>query len=533
MSMEETDILVIGSGVAGSLVAWRLAGQGRKVTILEAGPRLDRSDLVERYRQLVDKDDYMAPYPGEPHAPEAGDGSDYIVENGPDRYGTQYIRGVGGTTWHWAAASWRLLPVDFRLKSAHGVGRDWPIGYEDIEPWYQRAELAMGVAGPDPKAEDLGSPRSAPYPQQALPLSYMDRQFAERLNGNGFQVVTEPVARNYDIYDDRPPCCGNNNCMPICPIGAQYAAEVHVAKAEEAGARLIENAVAHEVLVDAGSRRVTGVRYKTPDGQSHAIAAKTVVLAANGIETPKLMLLSSSERLPGGLANSSGMVGRNLMDHPAIAVSFLWDRPVFPGRGPQEMTSVVNFRDGGFRATQAAKKLHLGNVADYRGVTEALLAAGRRGPELDRGIRDRVARKVAISSFHEQLPDPANRIRPSTGHRDAIGIPRPEVSYSIGSYVRDSAAHTRQAYDRIAALLGGTEVTHGEGFTGSSHIMGTCIMGADAKDSVVDGEGRSHDHPNLYIAGSSVFSSAACVNPTLTIAALALRLADTIGRQAG
>lgn len=533
MADEDTDILVVGSGVAGSLIAWSLARSGRRVTILEAGPRLDRIDIVERYRDSVAKDDLMAPYPGTAFAPEAGGASDYIVEKGPDPYGTQYIRAVGGTTWHWAAATWRFLPVDFRLRSSHGVGRDWPISYAQLEPWYQRAEEALGVAGPDPAAEDLGSPRSAPYPMKALPLSYMDRQFQVALNGNGFRVVSEPVARNYEIYDDRPPCCGNNNCMPICPIGAQYSGDIHAAKAEAAGARLIENAVAHAVLCDDDGRRVTGVRYKTPDGESHDIGAGTVVLAANGIETPKLMLLSATERLPRGLANGSGMVGCNLMDHPATAVTFLWGRPVFPGRGPQEMTSVVNFRDGAFRARQAAKKLHLGNVADYRGVAERLIAAGATRPELDRRLRDRVARKVTISSFHEQLPDPANRIVPSAELKDAAGIPRPEIAYSIGEYVRDSARHTRETYTRIAALLGGTEVEHGDGFGGSSHIMGTCIMGGSAADSVVDGDCRSHDHPNLYIAGSAVFASAACVNPTLTIAALALRTADAIARRNG
>lgn len=368
---------------------------------------------------------------------------------------------------------------------------------------------------------------------KALPLSYMDRQFATVLNGNGFHVVTEPVARNYETYDGRPPCCGNNNCMPICPIGAQYSGDVHAAKAEAAGARLIDNALAVAVLCDPDGRRVTGVRYRTPDGGDHEIAARTVVLAANGIETPKLMLLSANEVLPRGLGNASDMVGRNLMDHPATSVSFLWDRPVFPGRGPQEMTSVVNFRDGPFRARYAAKKLHLGNVADYQGVTERLIADGVTGPELDRRIRDRVARKVSISCFHEQLPDPRNRIQPSRERRDAAGVPRPVIAYRIDSYVQDSARHTHEAYAAIARLLGGTEVAHRDGFSGSSHIMGTCIMGADPADSVVDGDCRSHDHPNLFIAGSSVFASAACVNPTLTIAALALRTADIIGREPG
>lgn len=526
--MSETDILVVGSGIAGSLVAWRLAGRGHKVTILEAGPRIDRFEAVERYRLAVDKSDFMAPYPGPAHAPEAAPGNGYVIEKGPHPYGTQYIRGVGGTTWHWAAASWRYLPVDFRLRSAYGVGRDWPIAYDDLEPYYQQAEEALGVAGPDPAVEDLGSPRSAAYPMPPMPLGYMDRQFAAALNADGFRVVTEPVARNVEDYDDRPACCGNNNCMPICPIGAQYSGDVHAAKAEDAGAELIVDAVAFAVETDAEGRRVTAVRYRRPDGSEERIAARVVVLAANGIETPKLMLISASETLPSGLANASDMVGRNLMDHPGTGVSFLWGRPVFPGRGPQEMTSVVNFRDGPFRRDHAAKKLHLGNVADYHGVAERLIAEGVSGPALDRAIRARVARRVSINCFHEQLPDPANRIVPSADARDAIGIPRPEVTYAIDDYVRRSAVETRKAYARIAGLLGGTEVAFDDTFAPNNHIMGTTIMGADPRDSVVDADCRCHDHPNLWIAGSAVFPSAGCVNSTLTLAALALRTADAI-----
>lgn len=530
MSNFDTDILIVGSGIAGSLIAWKLASQGRKVTILEAGPRIDRGETVERYRTSVNKGDFMAPYPGTAYAPNAKPDADYIIQKGSHPYGTQYIRGVGGTTWHWAAATWRFIPSDFRLKSTYGVGRDWPLSYDELETYYQAAEEALGVAGPDPKDEELGSPRSAPYPMKALPLSYMDQQFSKTLNGNGFDVVTEPVARNYETYDNRPACCGNNNCMPICPIGAQYSGDIHATKAEAAGAQLIVNAVVYHIDTDTEGKRITGVRYKRPDGSKHRVTAKTVVLAANGIETPKLMLLSTSDKLPNGIGNTNDMVGRNLMDHPGTGVTFLWNKPVFPGRGPQEMTSVVNFRDGAFRSKYAAKKLHLGNMADFEGITEHLIAAGETRPALDQKIREQVARKVTINCFHEQLPDPDNRIQPSATLKDAIGIPRPEITYSIGEYIRESAKHTHDEYTKIAKLLGGTEVAHDDNFSLNNHIMGTTIMGADPRDSVVDAQCRTHDHPNLYIAGSSVFASSGCVNSTLTLAALALRTADTIAR---
>ena len=159
------------------------------------------------------------------------------MQSGEHPYNVQYLRVVGGTTWHWAASTWRFLPSDFKLKSLYGVGRDWPIEYSDLEPWYQRAEEELGVWGPGD--EELGSPRSKPYPMAPLPLSYNEERVKSVLNANGYNVVTEPVARNSRAYDGRPTCCGNNNCMPICPIGAMYNGIFHVEKAEAAGAVIV------------------------------------------------------------------------------------------------------------------------------------------------------------------------------------------------------------------------------------------------------------------------------------------------------
>jgi choline dehydrogenase-like flavoprotein len=319
--------------------------------------------------------------------------------------------------------------------------------------------------------------------------------------------------------------------MPICPIAAMYNGIVHAEKAEQAGAKLIPQAVVYRVEAD-NNGRIAAVHYKDPNGNSTRVTGKLFVLAANGIETPKLMLMSTSDKFPRGIGNSSDQVGRNLMDHPGTAVTFLANEPLWPGRGPMEMTSIVNFRDGAFRSDYAAKKLHLSNGVSTLRVTTDLLKKGLTGAKLDRQIRDRAARTLNINSFHEHLPEPQNRVLPSADHKDALGIPQPEIYYSINDYVKKSAANTHQLYAQIASLFGGAEVSFDDSFSPNNHIMGTTIMGVDPADSVVDLDCRTHDHSNLFIASSAVMPTAASVNCTLTIAALSLKLADKLKHEA-
>ncbi|SAK83099.1 glucose-methanol-choline oxidoreductase [Caballeronia catudaia] len=519
------DVVVVGSGVAGSLVAYRLAKAGASVILLEAGPRLSRWQIVENFRRAADKRDLSAPYPLARHAPrpEPMNPGAYLIDRGDTPYRPQYLRLVGGTTWHWAGAAWRLLPADFRVKSLYGVGRDWPFSYDTLEPWYGQAETELGVAGPD---IDLGSPRSTPYPMDALPLSWMDRRVADVLGAQSYRVVPEPMARNSRPYDARPACCGNNSCMPICPIGALYCAASHAEKAERAGATLIAQAVAYRI--EANDRgEIAAIHFKDPNGLSTRVTGKRFVIAANGIETPKLLLMSASARYPKGIANGSDQVGRNLMDHPGTSVSFLANEALWPGRGPVEMSSIVDFRDGPFRAQQSAKKLHVSNAAPTLAVTWKLLGKGLSGGELDRQIREQCARRLTFGSFHEQLPSGANRVMLSA-QKDALGLPRPEIVYSIDDYVRKSAADTRAQFARIAGIFEGSEIEYDDTFDASSHMMGTAIMGRDPAASVVDADCRAHDHPNLFIAGSAVMPAGGSVNCTLTIAALSLRLAGAI-----
>jgi choline dehydrogenase-like flavoprotein len=526
----QADLVVIGSGVAGALAAHQLALAGKSVIMLEAGPRLSRAQIVERFRAQADKMDFMAPYPSTawaPH-PQYDPPNHYLVLKGEHRFNSQYIRAVGGTTWHWAGSAWRFLPNDFRMRSLYGVGRDWPLEYNDLENHYQRAEEALGVWGP---AEKLDSPRGAAYPMAPLPLSYNEASIKSVLNAHDprLRVVTEPAARNSLVYDGRPPCCGNNNCMPICPTGAMYNGIVHVEKAERAGARLIENAVVHRLEVGAG-KRIVAALYKDAQGVEHRVEGQYFILAANGIETPKIMLMSTTSDYPDGVGNSSGMVGRNLMDHPGTGVQFYADRQLWPGRGPQEMTSLIGFRDGAFRAREAGKKIHLSNLSRVDQETRKILDA-QALPDparLDAAIRNRSARFVQFDSFHEILPLPENRIVPSRTAIDAIGIARPEITYRIDDYVKRSAAHTREVYASAAKALGGTDIRYQDAFAPNNHITGTAIMGRDARDSVVDQDCRSFDHDNLFISGSAVMPTVGTVNVTLTIAALALRIADTL-----
>jgi len=528
------DIVVIGSGVAGALVASELAQAGASVLMLEAGPRLERWRIVENYRNLANKDDNQRPYPAStlaPH-PEYGPDNNYLVLKGPDAssYSSQYLRVVGGTTWHWAASAWRYLPNDFRMQSVYGVGRDWAIAYDDLEPYYYRAEVELGVSGPN-DGTDLGSPRKQAYPMDHLPLSYIDQRFSDVLNVNGYKLVSEPVARNSRPYDTRPTCCGNNNCMPICPIAAMYSGIVHVAKAERAGTQLIANAVVYRLEVDAHDKIVAAL-YFDANGNSQRVTGQYFVLAANALESVKILLMSSTDKWKNGLANSSDQVGRNLMDHPGTGVTFLANESLWPGRGPMEMTSIVDHRDGPFRRDWAAKKLHLNNQVQTRHATIKALAMGLTGPKLDQEIRYRSAHTVNINSFHDILPDPENRMRLSD-QKDALGLPRPEITYQIGDYTKRSAVHTRESYGQIAALFGGTEISFDDHFAPNNHLMGSVIMGRDPRDSVVDHECRTHDHDNLFLATSGVMASASSVNCTLTIAALSLHIADTLKHALG
>lgn len=529
----ETDVLIVGAGIAGSLVAAQLAAAGARVLVLESGPSQDRSEAVGNFRSALAKTPESA-YADVAYAPRPTviDLKGYYVQEGPDLFSSTYERRVGGTTWHWLGTCLRLIPSDFRLASAYGVGVDWPVSYAELEPWYGAAEQAIGVAGDD--AVDLGTPRSAPFPLPPIPPSYLDQRVSEAARQIGLAVVPTPAARNSMAFDGRPACCGNHMCIPVCPIQAKYDASVHVAKATAAGAQIMEQAIAHRV--EAGSDGlIRGIRFLRPDGSEERAVASVYVLAAHAIETAKLLLISRTAAFPNGVANTSDQVGRNLMDHPTQLSWALTNEPVYPYRGPLSTSGIEQLRDGDFRSSRGAYRIEIGNdgwswpVGDLTQIAADMITKeGLKGQALIQTLQDRSARHIRMASLVEQLPDPNNRITPAWDQLDALGIPRPRIHYQVDDYTRAGMADARQVHQQIYDALGATQVQFADDFFGAGHIMGTFRMGRNPRTSVVDRNLRSHDHANLFLLGSGVFPSVGCSNPTLTIAALALRAAATI-----
>lgn len=560
----EYDVVVIGSGVAGALIAWKLAEAKCKVLVLEAGEKhvekADRNLFVKAFTEANNK----GKTPSQPFvnannnkfafSPDTTDfkvkpePTPYYVQEGPKPFKSQYQRLVGGSTWSWRGNTPRYIPSDFRLKTLYPDlknARDWPISYDDLEPWYCDAEDALGVAGDDKEWNGIFSAyRSRKFPMPKIAQAYGDLQLKKRLKGlkiDGTEVkfFGNPQARNSKKYDGRPACEGNSNCIPICPIQAKYDATVHVKKAVKLGAQLIERAVVTELKLNQ-SNQIDEVIYKTwPDGQAGTAKGKIVVLATHAIETPKILLMSNSGQ---GIANSSGLVGCNLMDHPGGEGAAIMPFPVYPFNGPQSTSCIEGFRDHKFRGEFCAFRLTLGNDGWGRGKHpfDALKELTDRklfGAELQHELNHLVTRQFRIAYATEQLPDPANRVVLAT-ETDGSGIPRPKIFYNVDDYVFNGMNYAQKIVKIIFTKLGAKEnewefsdVIVEKFYSGSAHIMGTTIMGNSANTSVVDAECRSHDHRNLFIAGSSVFPTGSCTNPTITLAALALRAATSIQNQ--
>jgi len=361
---------------------------------------------------------------------------------------------------------------------------------------------------------------------------YAMRRLRERLAPD-YEVVSNTTARNSRPYDGRPACCGNNSCQPICPIDAQYHGGLSADAAEAAGARLIANANVYKLEHDEKGD-ITAALYYDPDKASHRVTGKTFIVAANGIESPRLLLVSTSDKFPNGLANSTDMVGRHLMDHPSTSLTFDADEDVWLGRGPQSPSSINFMRDGPFRSEHSPYRLDFTNISRVDGATRSLIAAGVYGPELEKRLRYSAAREMNVKNVLEVLPDPERRITLSS-EKDAMGIPKPEAHYSIDDYTRKGHERSQQDFRRIAELMGGSNLRfskEGE-FANNQHICGTLSMGNDPKNSVCDQWGRAHDHENLFLAGTAVLPTSSTCNSTENGLAVALRSVAHILEQQG
>ena len=554
--MTDCDVLIAGAGIAGALIGHQLSRAGVAVTFVDAGDRAyfdtatgadQRGDLVRRFFAAPVKTTNSA-FPNLAAAPSPDEGAlnAYFVERGPAPFQSTYLRMVGGTTYHWLGTALRYTPGTFAERSRYGRGADWPFGYDELEPWYWRAEQAIGVAGDD--AEDLGSPRAPGqgYPMPPVPASYNDQLVMAATAGlcvDGLPVDfrTTPQSRNTLLYQGRPACAGSANCIPICPIQAKYDASVHLKWAVNPSldpsspsvarpARLLTGLTVTRVLVGPDSQ-VSGLVVKAPGVEERVLTARTYVLALNAIENAKVLLCSATESQPNGVANSSDAVGRYLMDHDVKITYARLPKPAYLFRGPLSTAGVESMREGPFRAQRAAFRIELQNTgwswaagSPFTDVT-ALVNQGLTGAALRKAVAWQVNTQIELNGLIEPEPNPSNRVLPSATLRDALGVPRPELTYSIGQYSVDGTAAFWTAAQAVYQRLGATEVAEVPGWQGAGHLMGTHRMGTDPAVSVCDGYGRSFDHPNLFLTGSGLFPTVDAANPTLTIAAVALRTA--------
>lgn len=525
------DVVIVGSGVAGALCAYRLAQQGVKVLVLEAGPRVTREAIVRGFQESPFLN-LSAGYPNPAWAPRPdwGNAPDSLIEQTGDPNRLEYLRIVGGTTWQWSGSALRLRPADFRLHSLYRLGLDWPLDYEMLEPDYAEAERELGVAG-DPAADPELS-RSTPFPLPPVPPSYAENWITPRLRTLGLDFTARPAARNTLPYDGRSQCAGFGTCTPICPTGAQYSAMVHVEKAERLGVPILQNCRVDRI--DANPQGlIERVVFSRPDGSKGSARATLFALAANGIETPRLLLMSASDRYPHGLANSSDQVGRNYMDHPGLSIKMDLPEAVFPGRGPVATRQCTNYCDGSFREKHAAWLMDTNNTLDLHSITQQALSDGLWQPELEGVIRLHALHQFQIDAHMEQLPSASNRITLDWLRRDDAGQPKIKMDYAFGNYELAGFARIREVFADIGKAAGARNVHISEQPFAHNHLMGAARMGRDPRQSVTDSHGRTHDHSNLFLLGSALFPTSGTANPTLTIAALTLRTSRAMLQQLG
>jgi choline dehydrogenase-like flavoprotein len=599
VDQEIYDVVIVGSGISGAIIAKELSSAGKRVLILEAGTGAEltlsgyQQDLL-RFYATPDRDN-QAPYAVNSNAPmpRSSDArkiepgvpltSGYLVQNGPFASDTTYTRVAGGTTMHWEAKTPRFLPEDFKMRSNFGQSEDWPVDYDELEPYYQLAEREIGVSANVEDQEYLGLKFAENYvfPMKGLPLSYLDQQVAKGITGTSVTLDDQsydlnvrpfPQGRNgipnpkYNGGKGYTPvgavstsqiemggrCQGNNNCVPLCPVQAKFHAGKTLAKAVQTGhVDIVTQSVAAKVILDNFNGRVSGIEYKKYQDTTssnytiHTARGRLFVLSANAIENPRLMLAS-------GLQMENGLVGCNLMDHAYLLNWALMPEVCGTGRGTNCTGGIVDLRGGSFRSKQAAFAVDIHNDgwgwATGSPIYDLNLLVddqNKFGKTLRRDLSSRLTRQLLLAFMIEVLPTRSNCVSVDPKYTDRLGNMRPVISYTVPDYSMRGAAYARQFAQTVFQRLGAEDHTHydpsdygyityeGQGYIirGGNHLAGTHIMGENPENSVVNNHQRSWNHENLYVVGGGSMPSIGTANITLTITALCIRSAREMIKQ--
>jgi choline dehydrogenase-like flavoprotein len=502
-------VVVVGSGAGGGTLANELAHKGVDVVCLEAGARREITDFVNDEWAMFAKISWL----------------DKRTTSGTWRVARDFgglpawiVKGVGGSTVHWAGASLRFQEHEFKARSTYGEVKganllDWPISLAELEPYYARAEDKMGVTGTN------GIPR--------LPGNNNYKVFAAGARKVGYRDFhTGNMAINSEPRDGRGACLQIGFCFQGCKSGAKWSTlYTEIPKGEETGHLEVRPQSQVLRIEHDDSGKVTGVVYADKDGNLQRQAARVVAVAGNSIESPRLLLNSASSRFPDGLANSSGQVGRNYMRHMTGSVYAIFDKPVHMYRGTT-MAGIVKDESRhdpsrGFVGGYEMETLSLGLP-----FLAAFLEPGAWGREYAAAL-DKYDHMAGMWLVGEDMPQERNRITLHATEKDQFGLPVPNVHFDDHA---NDVAMREHAYDQGSALykaVGAQRVFRTPPYP-STHNLGTNRMSERPGDGVVNKWGQTHDVKNLFVSDGSQFTTGAAENPTLTIVTLAIRQAEYI-----
>ena len=528
LASDVADILIIGAGASGAAVAWRLTQAGFSVVCLEQGRWINSVSYpaTKQNWEILGRHEWN----WDPN--KRGNPEDYPVNDSESDITPLMFAAVGGSTIHWTAHTPRFHPSDFRVKTLDGVADDWPITYDDLDPYYDMNDMMMGCSGIN---GDPAVPPRSPRPMPPIPLGEDGKHMAAAFDRLGWHWWPSDNYVNSVPYKGRDAC---NYCGPVgfgCTRKAKSSTDVNYwPEAIRLGAVLKTHARVSEITI-GNDGRATGANYLDRSGNVHHQAARSVVMAGNGIGTPRLLLMSKSEAYPAGLLNSSGLVGKNLMFHPYAMTTGLIPDLSETWKGP--MGNILMSQE--FYETDPRRDFVRGYAYQLnRGSGPLFTALGgahqpvKWGAGHHEDFAERFGHAITLAGIGEDLPEEHNTVTLDEELTDSSGLPAPKINYTLSENSRRMMDHSIKSATTVLQEAGATRVMTNPLLRGGGwHLMGTARMGDDPERSVVDKWCQAHDVDNVFIVDGSVFVTAGAVNPTPTLQAIALRAADYIAHE--
>ena len=539
---DEVDFVIVGSGSAGGIIAKELSAAGHSVVVLEQGPHLQAADFThDEWGIDHNYDMKWSTRQGYPQTFRKSENEEAELRDSV----CGYAHNVGGSSVHFSGNFWRFRPIDFMEATVRGtVGgtnfADWPISYEDLEPYYTKVDWEIGVSG---LQGPWDPPRSREYPCPPMPIKGSDVLLERAAKQLSLTPYPAPVAILSQPFNGRPGCihCGFCNGFG-CEVNAKSSSMITmIPLALASGNCELRTGCTVSRVHTNEAGRATEVVYWDGESFERAQRTKAVILCANGAETPRLLLMSESPLFPDGLANTSGFVGQNLMFNGHSSVTGLFDAPVNAWKSVPTTRVVHDFYElnpnlgfyggGGIDGRHPTRGVPLG----FGLVSGQVFDGPSWGVDYKNNLAYEFSHVAAFNGHTTSLPQESNNVTLDSTYQDKFG--RPAIRCTYMDHEDDLATmrwflnKTTELMEAAGAIkMAGSYPETGQ--EGSSHLLGTCRMGDDPNTSVIDSNNRSHDVPNLFMCDGSTLVTSGRGQPTMTIMALAFRAAEMINNAA-